>query len=120
MSFNKINEELDLIITQIENEVCIENQIRVYKEGIKKCDLLDKIIDNEKQKINNLKVNKDKTNNVSEDENIFEISKQIENIYELFNDNIPIEDLYKLYKKSIILKNKANLVYNKKLNIKYI
>ena len=126
MEYKKKLQEIEKIMESIENNKDLDKQMELYEKGKKKCASLEKKINLQKEKIEKMDHEIDDHNgeedNSDNDENINQILQKIEDIYKkINNEELPIEDIEKFYKQSLILKKKSQKYRNiKDLEIKYL
>lgn len=123
MEYKKKLQEIEKIMESIENNKDLDKQMELYEKGKKKCASLEKKINLQKEKIDKMDQNFDDHNDKEDNsENINKILEEIEEIYKkINNEELPIEDIEKFYKQSLILKKKSQKYKkNKDLDIKYI
>merc|ERR1711871_1569269 len=117
MEYKKKLQEIERIMESIENNKDLDKQMELYEKGKKKCASLEKKINLQKEKIDKLDQDLDDYNDKEDDndnnENINQILQKIEDIYKkINNEELPIEDIEKFYKQSLILKKKSQKYKN--------
>ena len=125
MEYKKKFRELDNIMDLIEKNNDIDKQLELYEKGKKKCNSLEKNINIQKNNMEKLEDDFIKGNidfQEEETEDIKKILNELEEIYKKINsDEIPVDELEKFYKQSLILKKKSQEFCKKKdLKIEYL
>ena len=125
MEYKKKFRELDNIMDLIEKNNDIDKQLELYEKGKKKCNSLEKNINIQKNNIEKLEDDFIKGNIDFQEEGTEDIKKilnELEEIYKKINsDEIPVDELEKFYKQSLILKKKSQEFCKKKdLKIEYL
>jgi exonuclease VII small subunit len=123
MEYNKKLEEIEKIMLSIEDEENndIDKQMELYEKGKKKCIFLEKKINLQKNKIEN--IDKDiEVKDENRNKDIKEILTEIEEIYKKINsEDLPADKIEEFLKKSLILKKQSEKFNRiKDLEIKYI
>lgn len=115
MDHQKYLKEIDSIMNSIEKNNDIDKQIELYEKGKKKCDVLEKKINDKKETIKNLgcnfiedKINLSEYDKDNKSKDIKDILNELEDIYNKINsEEMTIDDIEKFYKQSLILKKKS-------------
>ena len=115
MDYQKYLKEIDSIMNSIEKNNDIDKQIELYEKGKKKCDVLEKKINDQKETIQKLgcnftenKINLLECDKDNKNKDIKSILKELEVIYNKLNsEEMSIDDIEKFYKQSLILKKKS-------------
>ena len=115
MDYQKYLKEIDSIMNSIEKNNDIDKQIELYEKGKKKCDVLEKKINDKKETIQKLgcnftenKINLLECDKDNKNKDIKSILKELEVIYNKLNsEEMSIDDIEEFYKQSLILKKKS-------------
>ena len=115
MDHQKYLKEIDSIMNSIEKNNDIDKQIELYEKGKKKCDVLEKKINDKKETIKNLgcnfiedKINLSEYDKDNKSKDIKDILNELEDIYNKINsEEMTIDDIENFYKQSLILKKKS-------------
>ena len=128
MEYNKKLEEIEKIMASIEENNDLDKQMELYEKGKKKCVILEKKINLQRSKIDNIQKDIDLSEEIEDNDNnndskdIKQILLEIEEIYKKINsENLPAEKIEEFLKKSAMLKKQSQkFSKNKELNIKYM
>ena len=121
MEYNKKLEEIDKIMLSIEENTDIDKQMELYEKGKKKCFSLEKKINLQKNKLDNIEQEIEIKDNI-DNKDIKQILIEIEEIYHQINsEDLPCDKIEDFLKKSLILKKQSEKFNKiKDIEIKYI